>query len=105
LLYHFSYSSRSKRFYFVSSIVSAFLIVITVVFAYSNYDYSKNYKAAIVFAEQATVKSAPSPSGEINFELHEGTKVQLLENLDGYKKIKIADGKIGWISEKDIKEL
>jgi len=105
LLYHFSYRSGLKRFYFVSSILSAFFVVVTVVFAYSNYEYSNNYKTAIVFAQQTDVKSAPTPSGEVSFELHEGTKGQVLENLDGYRKIKIADGKIGWIAEDDIKLL
>lgn len=105
LLYHFSYSSVNKRFYFISSLISAFLIIIAVLFSYTNYEYVKSHKTAIVFAEQASVKSAPTASGEISFELHEGTKVQLLESLDGYKKIKIADGKIGWIADDDIKEL
>jgi tetratricopeptide (TPR) repeat protein len=105
LLYHFSYGSGNKRFYFISSIISALFIMLAVVFSYANYEYVKNYKTAIVFAQQTAVKSAPTASGEISFELHEGTKIQLLESLDGYKKIKIADGKIGWIAEDAIKEL
>ncbi len=105
LMYHFSYSSGRKRFYFITSILSAIFIVVTVLFAYSNFDYTKNYKTAIVFAEQTDVKSAPTNSGEIDFELHEGTKVQLLERLDDWRKIKIADGKIGWVAAADIKEL
>ena len=105
LLYHFSYSSIHKRFYFISSIVSALFIIVAVLFSYTNYEHIKNYKTAIVFAVQTNVKSAPTASSEISFELHEGTKVRLLESLDGYKKIKIADGKIGWIAEDDIKEL
>jgi SH3-like domain-containing protein len=64
-----------------------------------------NTKTAIIFAQQAQVKSAPTSSGEVNFELHEGTKVFILEKLDNWVKIKIADGKIGWIEEEDIKEL
>jgi len=105
LLYHFSYSSGRKRFYFISSIFCVFIAIITIIFAYTNFDHLKTYKTAIVFAEQSSVKSAPTASGEISFELHEGTKVQLLESLDGYKKIKIADGKTGWIAEDDIREL
>jgi len=105
LLYHFSYSSGYKRLYFITSILSAAFIIVTVLFAYSNYDYAKNYKTAIVFAEQSDVKSAPTSSGEIDFELHEGAKVQLLESLDDWRKIKIADGKIGWIPAADIREL
>ena len=105
LLYHFSYSSVYKRFYFLSSIISVCFIIITVLFAYNNYNYTKNYKTAIIFTQQSDVKSAPTNASEISFELHEGTKVELLEGLDGWNKIKIADGKIGWIKSSDIKEL
>jgi len=105
LLYHFSYSSVNKRFYFLSSILSVIFIIITVLFAYNNYNHTKSYRAAIIFAQQSDVKSAPTNASEISFELHEGTKVELLESLDGWNKIKIADGKIGWIESSDIKEL
>ncbi len=105
LLYHFSYSSGSKRFYFVSSIVSAFLALLTIAFAYHNYNTVTSNKPAIVFAQQADVKSAPTMSSEVNFQLHEGTKVQILESLDNWEKIKIADGKMGWIVADDIREL
>ena len=105
LLYHFSYSSSYKRFYFVSSIVSAILVLVSVIFAYSNYGYVQRDKTAIIFAQQTEVRSAPANSSEISFELHEGTKVQLLESLDDWRKIKIADGKIGWMHADDLKEL
>ncbi len=105
LLYHFSYSSSNKRVYFVSSIISAFLVLLTLTFAYQNYNMVKTDRPAIVFAQQTDVKSAPTLSSEVSFELHEGTKVQILESLDSWKKIKIADGKIGWMLVDDLKEL
>jgi SH3-like domain-containing protein len=37
------------------------------------------------------------------FTLHEGTKVLVLDSVDNWKKIRIADGKIGWISTEEIK--
>ena len=105
LLYHFSYSSGSKRLYFITSFVSAFLALLTIAIAYQNYKYIKSNTEAIVFAQQTEVKTAPTVSSEVSFELHEGTKVKVLESLDNWKKIKIADGKIGWIVADDIKEL
>jgi len=105
LLYHFSYNSSSKRFYFVSSVISAFLVLLTLTFSYQNYNTVKMNRPAIVFAQQTAIKSAPTMSSEISFELHEGTKVQILETLDNWKKIKIADGKMGWIIGDDLKEL
>jgi len=105
LLYHFSYSSRSKRFYFVSSSICALLAFITLAFSYNNFNYVKTNKYAIIFAQESDVKSAPTLSSEVSFELHEGTKVLILESLDNWKKIKIDDGKIGWMVADDLKEL
>jgi SH3-like domain-containing protein len=37
--------------------------------------------------------------------LHEGAKVFVLDAVDNWKKIKLADGKLGWIIAEEIKEL
>lgn len=105
LLYHFTYNSGSKRLYFISSLVCAFLALIMISFAYQNYKTVGENRYAIIFAQQSDIKNAPTLSSEVSFELHEGTKVQILESLDNWKKIKIADGKIGWIVADEIKEL
>ncbi len=105
LLYHFSYTTSKKRFYFITSILSASFVAISLFFAMKNHHYVTTTKSAIIFAQQTQVKSAPTKNSEINFELHEGTKVQVLEDLDNWRKIKIADGKTGWMNVEDLKEL
>ncbi len=105
LLYHFSYSTVKKRFYFVTSILTVILVTTFLFFTYRNKHYVDNNIQAIIFSSQADVKSAPTGSSDVYFELHEGTKVLVLETLDNWKKIKIADGKMGWINASDLKEL
>lgn len=105
LLYHFSYSTSKKRIYFITSILSVIFVTMSLFFSYRNKHYVDNKIEAIIFSAQAAVKSAPTNSSDIYFELHEGTKVLVLEALDNWKKIKIADGKMGWIKESDLKEL
>lgn len=64
-----------------------------------------NRNAAIISAATTTIKSAPDASGTDLFILHEGTKVNVTEQLgDGtkWKKIETADGNIGWISSSEI---
>ena len=53
----------------------------------------------VVMSEQVYVKSAPDNSSTDLFILHEGAKVQLYDNVDGFTKIRIADGRVGWIPE------
>lgn len=105
LMYYFSRGTKTKLVFFNTAILTLFILAITVFFAYQNYGVSKKDRPAIIFAESTEIKNAPTPSGEEVFELHEGTKVQILDELDDWKKIKIADGKVGWISSKDLKEI
>ena len=105
LLYHFSYSTGKKRIYFITSILTVIFVTVSLFFSFKNKHYVENNIEAIVFSGQAQVKSAPTNSSEVYFELHEGTKVLVMESLDNWKKIKIADGKMGWIKVSDLKEI
>ena len=106
LTYYFSYSTNRKRLAFLSSILSLFLFLITLMFAFQKYEYEQNDNPAIVFALESEIKSEPNLRSEIAFKLHEGTKVQVLEIYnENWTKIKLSDGKTGWISSQDIKEL
>ena len=46
----------------------------------------------------------PNNSDDV-FTIHEGTKVSVLDEVDNWKKIKLADGKIGWLNANELKEL
>jgi tetratricopeptide (TPR) repeat protein len=105
LMYHFSYSTSKKRIYFITSILSVIFVTTSLFFAYSNKHYVDNNVEAIIFSALAQVKTAPTSSSDVYFELHEGTKVVILETLDNWKKIKIADGKLGWINTTALKEI
>ncbi|MBV1888206.1 MAG: tetratricopeptide repeat protein [Urechidicola sp.] len=105
LLYHFSYSSRKKLFYFNTAILSAVLLIFSVLFSYKSYDFTVNTRTAIVFEQVTEIKNAPTLNSETVFKLHEGTKVFVLDEIDDWKKIKLTDGKIGWIIAENLKEI
>ena len=105
LLFYFSNQPRSKRTFFVTSLISFLFLIISLTITYNQFSYFKNNKVAIVFAEETEVRNAPSLNSEEVFTLHEGTKVIVLDTIDEWKKIKIADGKIGWIIADDIQLL
>jgi len=44
-----------------------------------------------------TIKSSPYENSKDLFVIHEGTKVKILDNVNGWYKIKIANGSVGWI--------
>lgn len=53
---------------------------------------------AILTEANSYVKSAPADAAEDLFILHEGTKVKVLDAFGEWMKIKLPDGKIGWIN-------
>lgn len=105
LLFYFAYTPTKKRFFFTLAIISFILFVAVISITYNQYNFSKNTKEAIVFATKTEVRNAPTLNSEEVFTLHEGTKVIVLDAVDNWKKIKLADGKIGWIISDEIKML
>jgi tetratricopeptide (TPR) repeat protein len=105
LVYRFSYTTRRKLLYFNSTILSVVILIFTVFFAFEKFDIDKKNRTAIIFSQKTDIKNAPTNTSEDIFELHEGTKVLILDELDDWKKIKLSDGKIGWLLAENLKEI
>jgi len=105
LFYYFSHQTGKKRLAFIGSLSFLILTCITLFFAFNRFNIYNNHKPAIVFSQEALVKTEPNLRSEEAFRLHEGTKVQILDTLKNWKKIKLTDGKTGWISSNAIKAL
>ena len=105
LLFYFADTPFIKRFYFVTSSLSFILLITALIITFNQYSISKNNTEAIVFVEKVEVRNAPTFNSEEVFTLHEGTKVLVLDAVDNWKKIRLADGKIGWIISEKVKEL
>ncbi len=103
--YDFSVASLKKRTFFVSGILLFALMLTAVSMAYSTYNDEQSKRFAIIFEEAIDVKSEPTPSGEFAFELHEGTKVNIIQQDDDWRLIQLIDGKEGWVPSYVLQEL
>lgn len=103
--YYLSKGTRTKRFSFTMGFVGLILMLGALVSAFNKFDLDKSDNPAIVFAQESQIKSEPNLRSSEAFMLHEGTKVQVLDTVENWKKIKLSDGKTGWIRSKDIKLL
>ena len=54
-------------------------------------------KYGIVFSPSVTVKSAPDEDGTKIFVIHEGTKINVLENFGDWSEIALMNGTKGWV--------
>ena len=73
--------------------------------ANARYNIEQVQQQAIVFSENSYIKSAPSASSQDVFILHEGTKVTILEEVDGWNEILLTDGKRGWTEITNLKAI
>lgn len=65
--------------------------------AWSGHHYSTRSTEAIIFTPTITVKSSPDESSTDLFVLHEGTKVTILDQINSWYEIRIANGSVGWL--------
>ncbi|MCX7879136.1 MAG: tetratricopeptide repeat protein [Ignavibacteria bacterium] len=86
-------------------LIGSVFILISLLFAtlgYSRFDTETNSKHGIIFSLTSYIKSSPEENSTDLFILHRGTKVEILDEIGNWFKIKIPNGNIGWIPKKDI---
>lgn len=105
LKYYFSEGTRTKRLFFVSSLLVLFIGITAFAMAFKTFHKATNVREAIVFAESAEVKNGAGMKNETIFQLHEGTKVEIMAEEDDWLHIYLADGKDGWMPASEVKEL
>jgi len=103
--YYLLQSSTYKRITFVTSFVAIALCATSFLFAYLQFENYKKDNPAVIFAREVAITAEPNERSERIFTLHEGTKVNVLESLESWKKIRIADGQSGWLPEDNLRLL
>lgn len=83
----------------------AFLVVFvfSIIFAVQQKQSAMTQDQAIIMSPEVTVVSSPDKNSVALFLLHEGTKVTVLESSEGWRKIKIANGSVGWLPESSMR--
>ena len=104
-LYYFIRNSRLKKILFLISSLFFLLTALTFILGTQKSTYDSSLIEAIVFEKQISVNDEPNDRAEVLFNLHEGTKVNILEKLENWLKIKLENGAEGWIKSKGIKQI
>ncbi len=99
LIYFFS--SR-KRLGFVLGLATLALGLFSYWMSFQHQAYLEQHPALIVMSDSAYVKSGPGESAEDLFILHAGTKAEQVEEYEGWVKVRLIDGKIGWLPQGDL---
>tara|TARA_B100001094_G_scaffold240237_1_gene235829 strand:- start:5694 stop:6452 length:759 start_codon:yes stop_codon:yes gene_type:complete len=104
-LYYFNNNTRAKKNYFT---ISTFFLVLFTIFLFigiNRFENEKNIISAIIFKNKIDFRAEPNYRSDILFNLHEGTKVIVKEELNDWILIQISDGNSGWIESESIKKI
>jgi tetratricopeptide (TPR) repeat protein len=104
-VYLFFKKTSLRRWGFYLSMVFLFSGFCVWLLAENHRRHLHHNKGAIIFTEAIYVKGSPIKDGANLFMLHEGTKVTIVDELEGWKKIRIANGNEGWLMEDALKEI
>lgn len=95
--YFLTRRSELKKASFFGSICSGLIAIILWSFASDRSEIEFGNDRAVVMKTSVYVKSSPDDKGNDLFILHDGTTVEVLDELEGWKRIRIANGSSGWL--------
>ena len=105
ILYFFSTKSVLKKNYFIAFSILFFLFFSSIFVGLNKFEKQKYDIEAIIFDNKIDFRTEPNYRSEILFNLHEGTKVVIKEELNDWALVEIADGNKGWIELQSIKKI
>ena len=103
--YYFAGTTLLKRIFFTGMCLAVLFMAVSIIFGFFVRREASKHHPAIVFSEVVSGKAEPDANAADAFLLHEGTKVNVTDTLDNWKKIRLADDTEGWIEKDAIKEL
>lgn len=84
-------------------ILAVFLVILSLLIVKINRE--ENVISGVVIEQSATVKTSPDDKSTDAFVIHEGLKVNLEDRLDNWIKIRLADGKVGWVESNAVEKI
>ncbi len=95
--FYYKNSSYQKPIFFagLANIVLLFLVLTILIVRY-NYETTNEF--GILVESNANVKVAPDFDANDAFIIHEGIKFKIEDKVENWTKIKLTDGKVGWLN-------
>jgi tetratricopeptide (TPR) repeat protein len=104
LIFIYGKRARIKKFINYSKIGIALGLIVTLL-AWKQQTAVKEYKNGIVVAKSSNIFSEPNPNSTLLFEIHEGVKLEIFSESNGWVNIKTPGNEVGWIEDFTIESI
>ncbi|HEY6436159.1 MAG TPA: tetratricopeptide repeat protein [Ignavibacteriaceae bacterium] len=105
VIYFFARTIFQQKLILISGfgMLAIFLMLISLLIVKINRE--ENVIEAVIIEQSITVKTSPDIKSTDAFVIHEGLKVNLEDKLDNWVKIRLSDGKVGWIENDAVEKI
>jgi tetratricopeptide (TPR) repeat protein len=90
---------RLRKAGFVAGVVTGLTLIGLLVVLFAKIADDRRTDEAIVLASITTIKNSPDSKSSDAFVLHAGVKIQIIDSVSDWVKIRLADGKVGWMEK------
>jgi hypothetical protein len=95
---------RQRRWWAIGIGVVGFFLVVGLASMFNRYFTEQRYPPGVIVAEQVDVTSGPGGPDQylVEFDLHSGTEVRLLESRPGWRRVTLPGNLQGWVPEEAV---
>jgi tetratricopeptide (TPR) repeat protein len=98
-IYLFSRRANLQRIAFLSSSISLSVLIISAVILFARVNREAATDYGILLEPTYSVKVSPDIKSNDAFIIHEGIKFSIEDHVNDWSKIRLIDGKVGWIQK------
>jgi tetratricopeptide (TPR) repeat protein len=103
VVYVFTSDPLVQRISVYSGLAVILFLALSITILSVNLNRENNVKKGIIIEQIATAKLAPDNKSNDAFVIHEGLKVTVEDRLSNWLKIRLEDGKIGWLTSDNLR--
>jgi tetratricopeptide (TPR) repeat protein len=105
ILYFYAQTAGKKRLFFILTFLGILFSAISIAAAFYVKDSLNDQQYAIVYTAEFTTREEPKENSAPSFTLHEGTKVEVLEEFNEWSLVLLSNGSKAWMPLDKIKKL
>jgi tetratricopeptide (TPR) repeat protein len=105
VIYMISHSLLIRKLSFSSGFVLLSVSIISIILMFTRISDIQEHDSAIIMAPSVNARSSPDEQSTNVFVLHEGAKVMILDSIQNWREIRIANGNKGWVQKDMLKQI
>lgn len=105
VIYFFAKTIFQQKLILFSGLSVLFVLIFTVSLLIVKINTEQTVIGGVVIEQSITVKTSPDSQSTDAFVIHEGLKVNLEDQLEEWIKIRLADGKVGWVEKTSVERI